>query len=116
MAASQCLRPFLPVCRRSQSLPGCSCWSAPPGKTGTSQSLQSLPDPSPARRQLRAPQPPPSTLCAPVLAPAASSSTAKIIAQLYTLAFPRVTAILNRNTKDISTDLLLRVLYALRLL
>ncbi len=35
------------------------------------------------------------------------------VARLAGTSRTRVTAILNRNTKDISTDLLLRVLYAL---
>lgn len=35
------------------------------------------------------------------------------VARLAHTSRTRVTAILNRNTKDISTDLLLRVLYAL---
>lgn len=35
------------------------------------------------------------------------------IARLARTSRTRVTAIMNRNTKDISTDLLLRVLYAL---
>jgi predicted XRE-type DNA-binding protein len=35
------------------------------------------------------------------------------VAQLARTSRTRVTAVLNRNTKDISTDLLLRVLYAL---
>jgi predicted XRE-type DNA-binding protein len=35
------------------------------------------------------------------------------VARLARTSRTRVTAILNRNTKDISTDLLLRVLYAL---
>jgi predicted XRE-type DNA-binding protein len=35
------------------------------------------------------------------------------IARLARTSRTRVTAILNRNTKDVSTDLLLRVLYAL---
>lgn len=35
------------------------------------------------------------------------------VARLAQTSRTRVTAILNRNTKDISTDLLLRVLYAL---
>lgn len=35
------------------------------------------------------------------------------VARLARTSRTRVTAILNRNTKDVSTDLLLRVLYAL---
>lgn len=35
------------------------------------------------------------------------------VARLVGTSRTRVTAILNRNTKDVSTDLLLRVLYAL---
>ena len=35
------------------------------------------------------------------------------VARLASTSRTRVTAIINRNTKDISTDLLLRVLYAL---
>jgi len=35
------------------------------------------------------------------------------VARLVLTSRTRVTAIMNRNTKDISTDLLLRVLYAL---
>ena len=35
------------------------------------------------------------------------------VAQVAQTSRTRVTAIINRNTKDISTDLLLRVLYAL---
>lgn len=35
------------------------------------------------------------------------------VAKLARTSRTRVTAILNRNTKDVSTDLLLRVLYAL---
>jgi DNA-binding LacI/PurR family transcriptional regulator len=35
------------------------------------------------------------------------------VARLAGTSRTRVTAILNRNTKDISTDLMLRVLYAL---
>jgi plasmid maintenance system antidote protein VapI len=35
------------------------------------------------------------------------------VARLAHTSRTRVTAILNRNTKDVSTDLLLRVLYAL---
>ncbi|HEY6943923.1 MAG TPA: XRE family transcriptional regulator [Candidatus Acidoferrum sp.] len=35
------------------------------------------------------------------------------VARLACTSRTRVTAILNRNTKDVSTDLLLRVLYAL---
>lgn len=35
------------------------------------------------------------------------------VARLARTSRTRITAILNRNTKDISTDLLLRVLYAL---
>ena len=35
------------------------------------------------------------------------------VARLARTSRTRVTAIMNRNTKDVSTDLLLRVLYAL---
>lgn len=35
------------------------------------------------------------------------------VARLASTSRTRVTAIMNRNTKDVSTDLLLRVLYAL---
>jgi hypothetical protein len=35
------------------------------------------------------------------------------VARLARTSRTRITAIMNRNTKDISTDLLLRVLYAL---
>jgi predicted XRE-type DNA-binding protein len=43
----------------------------------------------------------------------AKGLTHQEVARLARTSRTRVTAILNRNTKDVSTDLLLRVLYAL---
>jgi hypothetical protein len=45
---------------------------------------------------------------------AASSSPAAQVAALAGTSRTRITALINRNTKDISTDLMLRVLTAVR--